>query len=218
MTAFPVIEKFVSIDGEGPTAGALSVFVRFAGCNLRCGWCDTSYAWREEPGTERLTAREIADYIRSAGVRHVTLTGGEPLLQEGLVTLLARLSDYEVHVETNGSLGVEPFRIADNIHFVIDYKLPGSGMEDRMDLSNLAAVRPNDTYKFVMADRADMDRAFAVIDKYRLDSRCQVFLSVAFGRLSPAEVVDEMKKRRADRLRLQLQLHKYIWDKNRRGV
>lgn len=218
MNTFPVIEKFVSIDGEGPTAGALSVFIRFAGCNLRCRWCDTSYAWQEESGTEHLTDAQLAAYIRSTGVRHVTLTGGEPLLQKPLLSLLSRLTDYEVHVETNGSVGVERFRIGDHVHFVVDYKLPGSGMEDRMDPANLSAVRPQDAYKFVLADGEDMRRAFEIIERYRLTERCGVYLSTVFGELSSADVVDEMIRRQANGVKLQLQLHKYIWEPNKRGV
>ena len=218
MSSFPVIEKFVSIDGEGPTAGALSVFVRFAGCNLRCAWCDTAYAWEPEPGTEYLSAAEIADYIRSTGIRHVTLTGGEPLLQKNLVSLLARLADYEVHIETNGALPVQPLRLGGNIHFVVDYKLPGSGMEDRMHLPNLAAVTADDAYKFVVADASDLDRALQIIRQYRLTERCQVFISTAFGRIKPAEVVETLARERLNGVKLQLQLHKYIWDINQRGV
>ncbi|MBP5260162.1 MAG: putative 7-carboxy-7-deazaguanine synthase QueE [Paludibacteraceae bacterium] len=218
MNTFPVIEKFVSIDGEGPTAGALSVFVRFAGCNLRCRWCDTSYAWQEEPGCEYLTDARLAAYIRSTGVRHVTLTGGEPLLQKPLLSLLARLTDCEVHIETNGSVGIERFRVGEHVHFVVDYKLPGSGMEDRMDKNNLTAVRRQDAYKFVIADEADLQRAFEVIERYRLTERCQVYLSTAFGEIAPDAVVEEMIRRRANGVKLQLQLHKYIWEPNKRGV
>ncbi|MBO6035109.1 MAG: radical SAM protein, partial [Paludibacteraceae bacterium] len=126
-----VVEKFISIDGEGPTAGALSMFVRFAGCNLRCAWCDTSYAWDTTADVTEMSASDIADYIKSTGIGHVTITGGEPLLQPGLIGLLSRLADYQVHIETNGAIPVEQFRIGDNIHFVIDYKLPDSGMEER---------------------------------------------------------------------------------------
>ena len=218
MSAFRVIEKFVSIDGEGPTAGALSVFVRFAGCNLCCAWCDTSYAWDGSVPALEMTDAEIADYVRSTGVRHITLTGGEPLLQKGLLSLLARLDGYEVHIETNGSVPVERFRIGDNIHFVVDYKLPGSGMQQRMDTSNLTAVRKADAYKFVVADKTDLDSAFDIIASNQLTERCMVYLSTAFGQLTPAEVVEAMIRRKANGVKLQLQLHKYIWDPTKRGV
>ncbi|MBP5318261.1 MAG: putative 7-carboxy-7-deazaguanine synthase QueE [Paludibacteraceae bacterium] len=218
MNSFPVIEKFVSIDGEGPTAGALSVFVRFAGCNLRCAWCDTSYAWQTEPQTEYLSAAEIAAYVQSTGVRHVTLTGGEPLMQKGLIGLLSRLSDYEIHIETNGSLPIQPLRISERIHFVVDYKLPDSGMEAHMYLPNLAAVTAADAYKFVIASQADLDKALLIIRQYRLTERCQVFLSTVFDRFAPALVVEAMARERLNGVKLQLQLHKYIWDIQKRGV
>ncbi|MBO4370106.1 MAG: putative 7-carboxy-7-deazaguanine synthase QueE [Paludibacteraceae bacterium] len=218
MTTFPIIEKFVSIDGEGPTAGALSVFIRFAGCNLRCSWCDTSYAWQEEPQTEHLSAAEIASYIKGTGISHVTLTGGEPLLQKGLFGLLARLTDYQIHIETNGSIPIQQYRLDDNIHFVVDYKLPGSGEESSMYLPNLAAVQSVDAYKFVVADRGDLDKALQVIRQYDLTNRCQVYISTAFGRITPAEVVEVMANRKINGVKLQLQLHKYIWDIQKRGV
>ncbi len=213
-----VIERFISIHGEGPTARALSVFIRFAGCNLRCAWCDTSYAWDTTQGYEELTAAEIADYIKSTGLWHVTITGGEPLLQPGLIGLLSRLADYEIHIETNGAIPTEQFRIGKNIHFVIDYKLPDSGMEDRMHLPNLASARANDAYKFVIASDRDLDRAIEIIRKYHLDSTTQVYLSTVFGKMEPAKVVERMKSEKLCSLKIQLQLHKYIWEPKMRNV
>lgn len=212
-----VIEKFISIDGEGPTAGALSVFIRFAGCNLRCAWCDTSYAWEAKHG-EEMSAAEIADYVISTGIEHVTLTGGEPLLQTDIISLLARLTDYQIHIETNGAIPIDLYRLDDNIHFVIDYKLPASGMEDRMDLLNLELAGKSDAYKFVIATERDLDRAIEIVRKYELDTRTQVYFSTVFGAIKPADVVERMKKERLCKIKLQLQLHKYIWDPQKRGV
>lgn len=213
-----VVEKFISIDGEGPTAGALSVFVRFAGCNLRCAWCDTSYAWDTTADTVDMTASEIAEYIKASGIGHVTITGGEPLLQPGLTGLLSRLADYDVHIETNGAIPVEQFRIGDNIHFVIDYKLPDSGMEGRMHLPNLASASKTDAYKFVIASERDLDKAVEVVRKYRLDETTQVYFSTVYGKFAPAQVVERMKLEKFDKIKLQLQLHKFIWDPKRKGV
>lgn len=213
-----VVEKFISIDGEGPTAGALSVFVRFAGCNLRCAWCDTSYAWDTTADVTDMSASEIADYIKSTGIGHVTITGGEPLLQPGLIGLLSRLADYQVHVETNGAIPVEQFRIGDNIHFVIDYKLPDSGMEERMHLPNLASVRKTDAYKFVIASNRDLDKAVKIVRQYNLEEKTQVYFSTVFGKMEPAVVVERMKSEKFNGVKIQLQLHKFIWDPQRKGV
>lgn len=207
---FRINEKFVSIDGEGPTAGALSVFIRFAGCNLRCAWCDTVYAQKNEDFSETASASEIVSYIKSTGLNHVTLTGGEPLLQDGMIGLLSRLVDYQVHIETNGSVNIAPFRVGKNIHFVLDYKLPCSGMEDKMYARNFDVAAENDAVKFVAASRDDLERAVQVMDKYRLTERTQVYISCVFGRLAPAEVVDFMKEHRLQGVKLQLQMHKYI--------
>lgn len=213
-----VVEKFISIDGEGPIAGALSVFVRFAGCNLRCAWCDTSYAWDTTADVTDMSASEIADYIKSTGIGHVTITGGEPLLQPGLIGLLSRLADYQVHIETNGAIPVEQFRISDNIHFVIDYKLPDSGMEERMHLPNLASVRKADAYKFVIASNRDLDKAVKIVRQYNLEEKTQVYFSTVFGKMEPAVVVERMKSEKFNGVKLQLQLHKYIWNPQRKGV
>ncbi|MBQ1752575.1 MAG: putative 7-carboxy-7-deazaguanine synthase QueE [Paludibacteraceae bacterium] len=213
-----VVEKFISIDGEGPTAGALSVFVRFAGCNLRCAWCDTSYAWDTTADVTDMSASEIADYIKSTGIGHVTITGGEPLLQPGLIGLLSRLADYQVHIETNGAIPVEQFRVGDNIHFVIDYKLPDSGMEERMHLPNLASVRKTDAYKFVIASNRDLDKAVKIVRQYNLEEKTQVYFSTVFGKMEPAVVVERMKSEKFNGVKLQLQLHKFIWDPQRKGV
>lgn len=213
-----VIERFISIDGEGPTAGALSVFIRFAGCNLRCAWCDTSYAWDATSDAVDMSASEIAEYIKGSGIGHVTITGGEPLLQSGVIGLLSRLTDYQIHIETNGAIPVEPFRVGENVHFVIDYKLPDSGMEERMYLPNLASARPDDAYKFVIASQGDLDRAVEVVRKYRLDEKTQVYFSTVFGKFTPESVVERMKAERLDKIKLQMQLHKYIWDPKKRGV
>lgn len=213
-----VVEKFISIDGEGPTAGALSVFVRFAGCNLRCAWCDTSYAWDTTADVTDMSASEIADYIKSTGICHVTITGGEPLLQPGLIGLLSRLADYQVHIETNGAIPVEQFRVGDNIHFVIDYKLPDSGMEERMHLPNLASVRKTDAYKFVIASNRDLDKAVKIVRQYNLEEKTQVYFSTVFGKMEPAVVVVRMKSEKFNGVKIQLQLHKFIWDPQKKGV
>ncbi|OOB79105.1 MAG: radical SAM protein [Epulopiscium sp. Nele67-Bin002] len=216
-----VVEKFVSIDGEGPMAGELATFVRFEGCNLRCSWCDTSYSWDGE--SESLTASQIYDYIISTGINHITLTGGEPLLHEDIEVLLAKLSDnYNliVNIETNGSVLIAPFKqkFASNIRYVIDYKLPDSGMTNKMDIANLKAVTANDTYKFVIASSQDLEKAYELICEYDLNYRCNVHLSPVQEQINPQVIVDYMKQQAIQNIRLQLQLHKFIWPKECRGV
>lgn len=219
---FPIIEKFLSIDGEGPTAGELATFVRFQGCNLRCSWCDTTYSFGVEQVTQRQTAQEIYDYIRANPARNVTLTGGEPLLQLGIEALLELLDQdprLQVHVETNGSVNIRRFQEAfPRISFVIDFKLPGSGMTQHMDLGNLSLARPQDVYKFVVQDRQDLEYARNILEESDLCSHTQVHISPVLSKIAPVELVEFMKEYGLDRVKLQIQLHKIVWDPQERGV
>lgn len=221
---FQVIEKFVSIDGEGPTAGILAVFIRFKGCNLRCAWCDTAYSWEPEAIAEGMTTDEICAFIHETGIKHVTLTGGEPLIQEGIEALLEKLlqdKDLLIHIETNGSVDISLFKARNSspqIRYIVDYKLPGSGMTNRMAAANLEAVGGNDVYKFVLASEEDLEMAFKVIEAHDLCGRCLVYFSPITKLLSPAEVVEFMKEKKLGKVKLQLQLHKIIWDETQRGV
>ena len=216
-----VVERFVSINGEGPRAGELAVFVRFQGCNLQCSYCDTR--WANDPGcpfTDR-SPQEIADEIRRDGIRNVTLTGGEPLLQPDMPLLLARLAEIpglRVEVETNGSVPLAPFCGAARPVFTMDYKLPGSGCEHAMVTDNFALLKPEDTVKFVCGSLSDLERAEAVIRAYDLTGRCHVYLSPVFGAIDPADMVDYMARQKLNGVRLQLQMHKFIWDPDKRGV
>lgn len=224
MNKFSVIEKFVSIDGEGPMAGALAVFIRFEGCNLRCKWCDTTYSWEADENKELLSATEIYDYIKKSGVNHVTLTGGEPLIQNGIEALLDILSKDKsllVYIETNGSVSISPFKKAyaeENIHYIVDYKLPDSGMMDKMSLENLNDVTNEDAYKFVIASKEDLNYAYEIIESYKLDKVCKVYLSPVVDKINPEEIVNFMKEKNLCNVKLQLQLHKIIWPKECRGV
>ena len=146
---FPIIEQFLSVDGEGPTAGRLAAFVRFQGCNLRCSWCDTTYSFEQENVTAYRTAEEIYKIIKESGASCVTLTGGEPLLQPEIGSLLKILNEDDsllTHIETNGSVDITPFAEEfPNLCFIVDYKLEGSNMTAQMNENNLTAVRPVDT-------------------------------------------------------------------------
>ena len=214
-----IVEKFISVDGEGPTAGGLSVFIRLAGCNLRCVWCDTCYAQDYNIHTEELSVQEIVDYVRSTGIEHVTLTGGEPLIHTDVKNLLTELAKIvEVHVETNGSVDISEYRVSEKVHFVVDYKLPESGMENTMCLKNLANVTKHDAYKFVISSESDAYKALQIIKENNLINTTQVYLSCVFENFTPESLVEIMKKEKLNGAKLQLQMHKFIWDKNKRGV
>lgn len=215
-----IVEKFISIDGEGPTAGELAVFVRFTGCNLRCAWCDTVYSF--DTVAETLTPQEVYEYIKSQNVKNVTLTGGEPLMQPQIGELLKLLdndADLTVHIETNGAVDASEFKTEyKNISFVFDYKLPSSGMTDKMCEKNLCIADKNDVYKFVVGGAADLEKAYGVITKYNLIENTRVYLSPVLGAIEPVEIVEFMKNKNLNDVRLQLQLHKFIWDKDKKGV
>lgn len=217
-----VVEQFLSINGEGPRAGELAVFVRFQGCNLRCGYCDTMWANEPDCAFEERTPEEIDRSVRALGVTNVTLTGGEPLLQPelpALLTLLLRDGALRVEIETNGAVELAPFCAPERRPvFTMDYKLPSSGMEGAMKADNFALLRPEDTVKFVCGSQADLERAREVIARESLVGRCHVYLSPVFGSIEPAEMVEFLARHRLNGVRLQLQLHKFIWDPNKRGV
>lgn len=220
----PVIEQFISLDGEGPTSGELAYFVRFQQCNLRCSWCDTAYSWDDSVTAQMKSARQVYDEIKASGIRNVTLTGGEPLIQQDILALLQLLAaDNEllVHIETNGSIDIAPFQQAcpaDNIVYILDYKLPVSAMEAQMCLSNLHHVTQQDVYKFVIASPEDLQRAVDIVLQYDLHNRCQVFFSPVRELIDPLLIVDAMKEHSLNKVRLQLQLHKILWPKEMRGV
>jgi len=221
---FNIVEKFLSIDGEGPSAGEIATFIRFQGCNLRCSWCDTAYSWGKESTNEVLSSKEIYNYIKENGSANVTLTGGEPLIQDNIYELLEILSKDEnlkIHIETNGSVDIGGFKEShnnSNIIYIVDYKLPSSGMTEFMNLNNLNNVESNDVYKFVVGSKEDLSMAYEIIKRFDLTAKCLVYLSpVSFG-IEPEEIVEFMKDKKLNNVRLQVQLHKIIWDKNIRGV
>lgn len=222
MAVFHVVEKFVSINGEGQHAGELAVFVRLRGCNLKCSYCDTRWACTEDAKADEMTETEIVSYVISTGVKRVTLTGGEPLLADNVIDLLEAFAvhkDIFVEIETNGSVDIHPFAEIDNPPaFTLDYKLKGSGMEDRMLTDNFKYLKSKDTVKFVCSDVSELDRVCEIVDKYRISDKCTALISPVFGRIEPADMVDYLITHKRNDIRLQLQLHKFIWDPNKRGV
>lgn len=209
-----ICEIFTSIQGESSYAGMPCTFIRLTGCNLRCLYCDTAYAYEE--GME-LTEAEIINEVELIGVHLVTITGGEPLLQEETFRLTERLisEGYKVLIETNGTMSIKDIDIRAVI--VLDIKTPGSGMWEEMDLSNLDFIKPTDEIKFVITDREDYEWSKDMMQKYKLGSKCQVFFSPAFGILLPESLVKWILEDRLD-VRLNLQMHKYIYGSDRRGI
>ena len=286
----PVVEKFVSVNGEGPRAGRLAAFVRFAGCNLRCSYCDTM--WANEPGcpAEWLAVDDVAAWVASTPAACVTLTGGEPALQPLLPQLVRALmalppaedgaggkAPRAVEIETNGAVdlaelaavrrelregadspeaardrarGASPgaalgpqapaqgahrgsqaavsqgalcgspslAALSSTLHFTMDWKLPGSGMGDRMLEGNLALLGPNDTVKFVAGSEEDLREMARIVRAHGLCERCAVYASPVFGRIEPARIAAFLQEERLARVTLQLQLHKIIWPNVERGV
>ena len=217
---YRVAETFLSINGEGTRAGQLAFFIRFTGCNLRCGYCDTMWANVPDAPYTPMTAGELCTIAAHSGAENVTVTGGEPLLQEEIGPLLDRLGrDHFVEVETNGAVPLSPLlSLAHRPSFTMDYKLPGSGMEQFMCRENLSLLTARDTVKFVCSSREDLCRAAEIMAQYGLIGRTHVYLSPVFGRIDPADMVEFMKERNLTGVTLQLQMHKFIWDPNKRGV
>ncbi|MFH0912027.1 MAG: radical SAM protein [Planctomycetota bacterium] len=210
-----VCEIFTSLQGETSRAGCPAVFVRLAGCNLACDWCDTVYA-REEPGTPR-TVEDVAARVLEEPIGLACITGGEPLLQEETPALCALLlqAGRTVLVETNGSFDTSV--LPSPVIRILDMKAPSSGETGKMDLSNLARLNPRDEVKFVLADRADYAWAKDLLERHRLAQKATVLFGAVAGRLDPARLAEWIL---ADRLavRLQVQLHRVLWPDRTRGA
>ncbi len=211
-----VNEIFYSIQGESSYAGLPCVFVRLTGCNLRCSYCDTRYAY-EEGGIMEIN--HIFDQISPMQCRLVEITGGEPLIQEKTPILVEGLLEdgYEVLIETNGTHDIS--RVDDRCVKIVDFKCPSSGMSDRTDMENLDRLSPRDEIKFVMGTREDYEYAREIVGhmKSRSLTISSVNFSPVFGQLEPETLAEWIL---ADHLacRLHLQIHKYIWGPDARGV
>jgi 7-carboxy-7-deazaguanine synthase len=207
-----ICEIFTSIQGESSFAGLPCTFVRLSGCNLRCVYCDTQYAYDE--GYD-ISLDELVAQVHHAGVDLIEITGGEPLLQvRDVQDLMNRLTDdsYTVLIETNGSLSIKG--LDDRFIVILDIKTPGSGMNHQMDFSNLQHLKPQDEVKFVVCSREDYEWSKKIVSEYHLIKTSRVLFSPAFGTVKPDELADWIL---ADRLpvRLNLQLHKYIFKQER---
>jgi 7-carboxy-7-deazaguanine synthase len=203
-----ISEIFLSLQGEARDAGWPSVFVRLTGCPLRCTYCDTAYAFH---GGEWRGIDDILAEVRRHGVRHVCVTGGEPLAQKRCIELLRRLCDagYVVSLETSGAIGIGD--VDPRVSRVVDIKTPGSGEVARNLWANVPLLTARDQVKFVVCDRADFEWACGVLAEHRLHERCEVLFSPSFGQLDGRVLADWIV---ADKppVRFQLQLHKLLWN------
>ena len=206
-----VCEIFLSILGEGTSAGYPCVILRLSGCNLRCSYCDTQYAWKEgvQYNLEQVMAR-VADLECSK----VLVTGGEPLVQEGTPELIITLLDdgYEVFLETNGSLDISG--VDERAVKIVDIKTPGSGESDANRLENIGLLRPGDQVKVVITGEEDYRWAMDLLREVQVPDKVEVLLSPCAGRLEPSELAAWMLRDRCA-YRLQVQLHKVIWEEAR---
>ena len=206
-TPLRVTEIFHSLQGEARSVGWPTVFVRLTGCPLRCGYCDTAYAFK---GGESLSLDEVMARVKDFGARHVTVTGGEPLAQKGCLDLLSALCDagHEVSLETSGALDVSG--VDARVIKVMDLKTPSSGESRRNLYRNIGHLRAQDQVKFVIADETDYAWSREKLEEHELASRCEVLFSPVADRLAPSRLADWILRDRLP-VRFQIQLHKYLW-------
>ena len=202
-----ITEIFHSIQGESRPSGCPTVFVRLTGCPLRCGYCDTAYAFH---GGEWHTVARILDEVKPYGTRYVCVTGGEPLAQPNCKRLLVALCDagYDVSLETSGALDIAD--IDERVTVVMDIKTPGSGEQSKNLMDNIVHLKPNDQVKFVICARVDYEWAKAICAEYRLTSKCSVLFSPSQGELDARALAEWILADKLD-VRFQVQLHKYLW-------
>jgi 7-carboxy-7-deazaguanine synthase len=207
-------EIFTSIQGETSFAGLPFTFVRLTGCNLRCSYCDTRYAYEE--GSE-YTLDEVVTEVRKRAIQRVVITGGEPLLQEETGMLCSRLLDagFTVLLETNGSILIKD--VDPRVHRILDIKCPGSGMDTCMNFKNIDYLSERDEVKFVITDRKDFIWALEILTRYTLQGRVQILFSPFHEQLPLRELAAWILEEKLN-VRMQLQIHRYIWPDIMRGV
>ena len=245
-----VIEIFSSIDGEGSRQGLLTTFLRLHDCNIRCSYCDTTYSYGIDSVFTEMTVAEVANVIESLGNHRITITGGEPLLQEvAVVELIDELnrrnvqtmqdntlgqigstciididkfdkremlnnSLYDFNIETNGT--IIPSFHRDNVWFTYDYKTPSSLAEESMNVDIFKAATERDLIKFVVGSPEDLDCMRRIIDQY--PTAAQIYVSPVWGQIEAASIIDYMKAYNLQNVRFQLQIHKFVWDPDAKGV
>ena len=249
-----VIEIFASIDGEGSRQGLLTTFLRLHDCNIRCSYCDTTYSYGIDSVFTEMNVAEVADVIESLGYHRITITGGEPLLQEAVVVELIdelnrrkalkiqnspsnqsdltringvdkdvdkfdkrkipNISYYDFNIETNGT--IIPSFHRDNVWFTYDYKTPSSLAEESMNIDIFKVATERDLIKFVVGSLEDLDCMRRIISKY--PTVAQIYVSPVWGQIEAASIIDYMKTYNLQNVRFQLQIHKFVWDPDAKGV
>lgn len=245
-----VIEIFASIDGEGSRQGLLTTFLRLHDCNIRCSYCDMTYSYGIDSVFTEMTVAEVADVIESLGNHRITITGGEPLLQEAaVVELIDELnrrkaetmqdntsgqagstciididkfdkremlnnSLYDFNIETNGT--IIPSFHRDNVWFTYDYKTPSSLAEESMNIDIFKVATERDLIKFVVGSPEDLDCMRRIIDQY--PTAAQIYVSPVWGQIEAVLIIDYMKAYNLQNVRFQLQIHKFVWDPDIKGV
>lgn len=221
-------EIFNSIEGEGIRSGYLTTFIRTQFCNLKCKYCDTQYSWHATDANgccqyKDMTVDEIIDECERLQCKRVTLTGGEPLIQADaknlITTLLSR--GYQVNIETNGSINIKDYTYIPNVDLsnliiTMDWKSPYSGAREEMLISNLVCLRTHDVLKFVVANEEDLNDMRDIVNC--LPRTCNIFVSPVFGQIECKDIVQYLKDNNLQNVRMQLQMHKFIWPVDMRGV
>ncbi len=204
-------EIFYSLQGETSRIGLPTVFIRLTGCPLRCGYCDTEYAFHEG---ESMPLSEILEKTKTYSAHYVTVTGGEPLAQKGCIDLLKMLCDagYSVSLETSGALDVSKVDV--RVSKIVDVKTPGSGEVSKNRWENLQYLTPHDEIKFVLCDESDYQWAKQQLAEHKLAERCPVIFSPVFSTLEPGDLAEWVLRDHVP-VRMQIQLHKYLWGEGR---
>lgn len=229
-TRFKVVEMFSSIDGEGLRAGLPVTFIRLHGCNLKCSYCDSQYACAGNDFID-IALEDIIKTVESFGIKAITLTGGEPLLHDSVYDLIEELlnRNYWVNIETNGSIDLKYLDGLRQVHYYVDfqnrihklmitmdYKCESSGMSDKMKEENFKYLRKGDVLKFVVGDQNDLFQMKTILTNNQI--KANVFVSPVFGKIEAKEIVEYLLAHELYDVRVQLQLHKIIYDPTMRGV
>jgi len=217
-----VNEIFESIDGEGYHAGFPTVFFRVVGCNLRCSWCDSKYTFQAEKESKWMSIKEAMDTINNFQLNHITITGGEPLLEENKKWMtefihILLLSGYEVDVETNGSIDYSYWKETfhdEKFTIIMDWKMPSSRMNKFMLESNLAILDSGDIVKIVVTD-SDFEQVERVL---KIKTEAQIYISPVFGQVTMEKIPEFVLKYKHKNIRCQIQIHKIFWNPDKRGV